>query len=276
MKKRTLKKISSIIFGLFLCIILLETALYLGGLLFISSQEKTNKITIQRENAYRILCLGDSTTAIGGKDSWPSQLEEVLNNKKLGKEFSVINKGIVLADSTTVLASLEDNLNKYKPKMVIIMIGINDAQKLRANKNPFKKIKSFLKKFRTYRLVELLQPHIIDKRVDYISSEEMYQSLTTKHNFNKIRGILVEKGIKLVMMQYPTRSVKPLNEAFESERGIIFIDNEEVFKNALKQDAYKDYFMDTFGSDFGHATPKGSRLIAENVANTLLKADAFS
>lgn len=277
MGRRTIKrKIGSIILGFFLCIILLEIGLYLGGILFVSSQESLNKITLQKKDAYRILCLGDSTTAIGGKESWPHQLEAVLNNRKLGKEFSVINKGGVLFDSTNILSGLEDNLKEYKPQMVIIMIGINDAKKIRENNNPFNKIKFFFKKLRTYRLIELLQPYLSNKQTDYISSEEIYQSPTIKPNFNKIKGVLDKKGIKLVMMQYPIRSVEPLKKVFESEESIIFVDNEDLFKDALKYNDYKEYFMDNFGGDFGHCTKKSNRMIAENIVDTILKERGFS
>jgi len=275
MKKTTTRIIYSIIFGVFICIILLEISLYLGGLLFVSSQESVNKITLQKKDAYRILCLGDSTTAIGGKDSWSSQLEEALNNRKLRKEFSVINKGVVLADSTSILSMLEGNLKEYNPRMIIIMAGINDAQKSRENNSSFNKVKSLLKRLRTYRLIELLQPYLSNKKIEYIPSEEIYQNPAVKSNFNRIKKVLDKQGIKLVMMQYPLRDVEPLKKVFDSEEGIIFVDNELIFQNAMEHKDYKEYFMDNFGGDFGHCTQKGNHMIAENIADTLLKEGIF-
>jgi hypothetical protein len=52
---------------------------------------------------------------------------------------------------------------------------------------------------------------------------------------------------------------------------IIFVDNKKVFKDAVKKDGYNTYFVDMFGGDFGHCTVKGNRLLAENIANTILK-----
>ena len=45
----------------------------------------------------------------------------------------------------------------------------------------------------------------------------------------------------------------------------------ETFKGVLKRHVYDDLFIDSFADDFGHATPFGNRVIAENVTQELLK-----
>ncbi len=72
-------------------------------------------------------------------------------------------------------------------------------------------------------------------------------------------------------MQYPVRNVEPLKQIFAQDEGVIFVDNESVFKEALKKVSYKEYFKDMFAGDFGHCTDKGNRLLAENIANTIFK-----
>jgi len=52
---------------------------------------------------------------------------------------------------------------------------------------------------------------------------------------------------------------------------MIFVDNEAVFKNALKDASFKDYFIDLFAGDFGHCTEKGNRLLAQNIASVLIQ-----
>lgn len=85
-KQLTLKqKVVLIIFGLFLCLIIIEIGMRLGGLILLSLQEQSNKISIRENGEYIIMCLGESTTARGGKDSWPFQLEEVLNGIDIKK-----------------------------------------------------------------------------------------------------------------------------------------------------------------------------------------------
>ncbi len=90
-------------------------------------------------------------------------------------------------------------------------------------------------------------------------------------NYRAIKKILDRRRVKLVCVQYPMRSLKPLEAIFQSETGILFVDNEKIFKDALRHAAYEAYFEDNFAGDFGHATKKGNRLLAENIASAILK-----
>jgi len=49
------------------------------------------------------------------------------------------------------------------------------------------------------------------------------------------------------------------------------VDNEQVFKNAVKKSSLQEYFVDMFGGDFGHCTDKGNKLLAENIANVVAR-----
>ncbi|HPT38723.1 MAG TPA: tetratricopeptide repeat protein [Candidatus Omnitrophota bacterium] len=94
---------------------------------------------------------------------------------------------------------------------------------------------------------------------------------TTVNNYRKLKEILDRRGVKLVCMQYPMRDVEPLKRIFKNDTGVIFVDNEKIFKEALRQSSYKEYFRDMFAGDFGHCTDKGNRLLATNIANVILK-----
>jgi len=102
------------------------------------------------------------------------------------------------------------------------------------------------------------------------ADREIYKPATVQ-NYHKVKGILDRYGIKYVCVQYPMRSIEPFKKIFTNENDIIFVDNEEVFKDALKGHSYKDYFSDLFGGNFGHCTPKGNRLLAANIAHAILK-----
>ena len=67
------------------------------------------------------------------------------------------------------------------------------------------------------------------------------------------------------------RNVGPLKRIFEKDNDVIFVDNERIFKEALRQGSYKEYFKDMFAGDFGHCTRKGNELLAQNIANVILK-----
>ncbi|MDD5080207.1 MAG: tetratricopeptide repeat protein [Candidatus Omnitrophica bacterium] len=91
-------------------------------------------------------------------------------------------------------------------------------------------------------------------------------------NYRKLKTVLDERGIVYVCMQYPLRSIEPLKEIFRGEAGdIIFVDNQKVFREALERRGYNEYFTDMVGGDFGHCTPKGNRLLAENIADVILE-----
>jgi len=96
-------------------------------------------------------------------------------------------------------------------------------------------------------------------------------SLMTLNNYHKLKKVLDKRGIKLVCVQYPMRSVELLKKILEPYKDIVFVDNEKLFKDALKQGSYDEYFADACYNDFGHGTPKGNRLLAENIANVILK-----
>ncbi len=404
MQKRPLReKIIVTILGLLLCLILLELGVRITGFVFFSLQEHRNRISIQQKRVYRIMCVGESTTAIGGIDSYPSQLEEVLNQRNIGVKFSVINKGVPSGNTMCIMAELEENLNTYNPDMVIAMMGINDG-------GDYRRAIYFSEVFRTYKLAKFLWFYVVNKNAAvrgndageniagvinnltqpknrketeemfkkvynstnpgfyyfcladeytrqekykeagecyekviesgfqkkimelepkncwvysalgkcykrqgrYKEAEEVYKKIAeirpdtgytelailykqqgenklaeeyfrkarkfkaeyynsiTRHNYQKLKEILALRGIKLVSVQYPTRSLEPLRKMLGPQEGIIFVDNEMVFKKALEQDGYSKYFEDACYSDFGHCTKKGNRLLAENIATVLL------
>jgi tetratricopeptide (TPR) repeat protein len=98
-----------------------------------------------------------------------------------------------------------------------------------------------------------------------------YYSPVTVGNYRKLKEILDKRKIKLICVQYPMRNLEPLKVIFEQDQGVIFVDNESIFKEALKKSSYKEYFKDMFAGDFGHCTDKGNRLLAQNIADSIFK-----
>ncbi|MDD5022377.1 MAG: hypothetical protein PHR82_09665, partial [Endomicrobiaceae bacterium] len=76
---------------------------------------------------------------------------------------------------------------------------------------------------------------------------------------------------KIIAMQYPVRSVKPLQNILKDFNNIIFVSNEKNFKERLKTTNCKMIFKDLFAGDFGHCTDLGNQMIADNLADTLVK-----
>ena len=485
---------------------LLEIILRTGGFLYSSAQERHNSDSLLKKGVYKIMCVGESTTAyFQVKEPYPLKLERILNKENIKRSFTVINKGIIAANTSDILSQLNENLDKYKPDMVIAMMGINDCGYL----VPQLKATSFWGQSRVYRLIKViylsamqklreywegdnkfdvagngmaniqkiyfeqhpprqqsdrkiesepceedgsvqkglqyqdqgayflaeeafkkaliqypecgsayfdlgrlyqawtkfdqaeeafrkglkinpndapayfglglalwelhkysdteasfkksieLDPHqsnvfimsgyfyrdtkndiataeksfqhAIDvgsgnymayrelaktyiRQRKYSQAEELFREFKARYpgndriyqdiiqlydyksregsvaddqkkaeglreacfwdvtakNYRRMKRVLDERGIKLVCVQYPVRNIKPLIEIFEDPTGIVFVDNEKVFKDALRASRFDEYFTDMMFEDFGHCTEKGNSLLAGNIARVIL------
>jgi tetratricopeptide (TPR) repeat protein len=473
-KNSGLKNFLFPIFIILLLLFVLEGTMRLGGWVLSAHQRQMNARLTKQKSEYRILCLGESTTARGGNDSWPEQLEEVLKEKNIN--VKVINGGIEGIVSDAITAKLKGDLDKYQPDLVIIMMGVNDWQ----GTVPFEQNSQtgailFFKDLRVFKLFRAMyfnlgwlfskvlpresamsrEPNIskalpgesamsedypkslsiqvitpldeyihsgntyceqqqyalaedllkkavqmepkngrancslmdcyklqekyeqvfalakeYSKYVDpdhydigvctslgdvyfslrqYPQAEQMYikaldlnpkyepaytglglcyavegkqresyalaqkiaqegvkndrllgfvaivynqngeqkkgqeyerkaekfratyYNPVTRHNYRFVADLLRQRGIRLICMQYPLRRLEPLIKMFASVEGITFLENREVFQAALEPGKYSEYFTDNFAGDFGHCTREGNRIIAQNVANLILR-----
>ena len=74
-----------------------------------------------------------------------------------------------------------------------------------------------------------------------------------------------EKFLNIVIWSLKNTGLKEIIPDFSK-----FLLN-KIFKDALRKASYREYFNDMFAGDFGHCTPKGNRLLAENIAKVILK-----
>lgn len=94
------------------------------------------------------------------------------------------------------------------------------------------------------------------------------------HDLEKIGGLLKEKGIKLLLMNYPPRAeglYLPENFSLIAGRlGAPLVDNHAAFTRALAEG--RELFN---GDPFGHCNAAGHALVAETAAAVLLRPDLF-
>lgn len=152
--KKILQNIGLVFLGIFLGLLALEVTMRIGGFAILYMQRNHGITGINGTNNVRVLTLGESTTADFqyGQNSWPAELETILNNKSTGKKFKVYNEGIPGITTNVLLANLEGNLDKYKPDIVIAMMGINDRGLFVENNDTFPTEGNFLKNLRIYKL----------------------------------------------------------------------------------------------------------------------------
>ncbi len=123
---RWLQRLLALLLGLALCLLAFELGLRALGAGFLWVQARQNQAAMASGEALRVICLGESTTAMGGASSFPSQLELALNQRDEGR-FEVLNLGIPGADTSVILQRLERDLELYEPHVVVAMMGANDV-----------------------------------------------------------------------------------------------------------------------------------------------------
>lgn len=230
------QKILLAFFGLFLTLILLEAGLRVGGFVFLSFQERSNRVPLDQNDLFRILCLGESTTALGGQNSYPRQLENVLNSTQKEIHFSVINKGIPSITTTQIVANLEKYLDEYKPHLVVVMMGINDGSALQNNPNGISRVQNpFLEKFQIFKLSKLLWLHVT-------------------HQEKKEKANPLEKIIKLVQTQV---NAHPSSEGLTKLAGLYgavndFGKEKELLLKALEYDPNNVEALGHLGTCYKH------------------------
>jgi lysophospholipase L1-like esterase len=156
------QRLALVVFGVLLAHLLLEGGLRLAGGLYLARQERGNRASLAREGAVRILCLGESTTQLGGAESFPRQLETILNQRRPARAFTVVNAGLSATTTDDIVARLERQLERYRPDLVVTMMGINDmpatseAEEVRS-----RGVVRWIERSRTYKLYRLLGQRVV-------------------------------------------------------------------------------------------------------------------
>ncbi len=228
MKNPTLiQKTFLTLLGMMLALVLLEAGLCLGGFVWTSIQQHRHRALISQRGTYRILCLGESTTA----GQYPPFLEEVLNQRKTGIKFNVIDKGIISTNTDVIVAQLESNLDAYHPDMVITMMGISDdGAHTPYETTPNSKFINFLKSCRTYKLARLFWFRLIIKPQTLGGSRPFSQQVVKKDAVEYKR--LVEQGNAY-------RGLRKFPEA------------EEAYGKAIEIDPKNDWAHVELGDNYG-------------------------
>ncbi len=158
--------------SLFVFLIFLELFFWIGSWLTQEKQLLTNLNGARQKNVCRILCIGESTTMLGGNDSYPSQMERILNQKSPSHKFEVINQGMAGVNTTTIAQQLPRWLQMYKPDIVVGMIGILDPtqSELSPKSDP---LPAFIKKIKLYQLLTKLDEKAASGIKEYIDREKL-------------------------------------------------------------------------------------------------------
>ncbi len=121
--------------SVFVFLLLCEVALRVSGVVYARYRQPGSHPASPsaKEGALNILCLGDSFTfGLGttAENSYPKQLERLLQEKNLSR-VQVINGGRLGFTSSLLLKNLQTDLKRYRPAVVIVLIGMNNYWNLK-------------------------------------------------------------------------------------------------------------------------------------------------
>ncbi|MBN3037896.1 MAG: SGNH/GDSL hydrolase family protein [Candidatus Omnitrophica bacterium] len=175
MAKKLFFRIGAVLFGCIILIAASETFLNVA-----SAIVKQDNIQLNEDlgdETYTIFCIGDSFTfgsGVGREYAYPAQLESMLKTNFPKKDIRVVNLGIPGANSTQILGTLVENVEKYSPRLIIIWAGVDNCWNLTDSNyflfNNVKNVHSFLKrldaiflKLRTYKLLKIAKMNLENK-----------------------------------------------------------------------------------------------------------------
>ena len=285
-----------VVFGLFIVFLLVEGLFRIGELLV----SETNRNNIRRQGAYRILCIGDSTTyGIGASDrdkySYPSQLQNILDANTVNHNFEVINLGSPAINSSQVLNRFENNIIDYKPDIVIMMIGINDPWNFEEsnilkyyNSSPtealYVRFELMLNQLKLYQFLKLVylsnkfkEPKVSafdnksrNKAIEffkYDQNREEALNIAIVNNITNLNHISEAHNVKIIFMKYHKdgwrRPASIIHHAY-SELNVSVVDNERLFIKA------KQMGLNVWGNDKWHPNDLGYLYMAKNIFNKLV------
>ncbi|MBL7130158.1 MAG: hypothetical protein ISS45_01930 [Candidatus Omnitrophica bacterium] len=167
MLKKVFFRIGAILFGLVILLLIVEISLNTASA--IVKNENIQRKAGFDEDAYTILCIGDSFTYGTGVDrtyTYPAQLERMLIDNYPNRSLRVVNLGIPGENSSQMLKALPENIKQHSPDLIIIWAGVDNCWNITdSNYFIFAEIKNFhyflkrldaiLLKLRTYKLLKI-------------------------------------------------------------------------------------------------------------------------
>ena len=121
------KKLAALLFGLVSALVLAELGMRTAGWLAYTLSGRGDEAG---SADVTILCHGDSNVFglwESPKESYPGQLEKLLNERSGGKRYKVVNLGVPGMGSRHLLSVIEADIARVQPDLVLVTVGANDS-----------------------------------------------------------------------------------------------------------------------------------------------------
>src|SRR5262245_20437115 len=102
---------AAIFLGICVAVVCTEISLQVASPLYQYWNGKNKIKSLYTKDEIRILCIGESTTAVGGDHSYPSTLERALKKEYPHKKISVINEGLPGTSTWHIAQAIQNKLN---------------------------------------------------------------------------------------------------------------------------------------------------------------------
>ncbi|MEI6437394.1 MAG: hypothetical protein WCO69_01435 [Candidatus Omnitrophota bacterium] len=156
-----------------LCFLLfLEMFLWIGSWITQGTQKINNTRQATASGTYKIICVGESNTLVGGKDSYPSQLQVILNEKLPGRRIDVVNQGMAGYSTARIAGDLPQWIRELRPDMVIAMVGIFDGEQTRRDQIKSSSPFGFMHHTKLYQLAVKMQQKAAASLQEYAQRQQ--------------------------------------------------------------------------------------------------------
>ena len=121
------KKLAGALLGILAALVLAELGMRTAGWISYSLSGRGDE---SGAADFTILCHGDSNVFglwEAAEESYPGQLERILNERSSETRFKVVNLGVPGMGSGHLLSVIEKELERIEPDLVLVTVGANDA-----------------------------------------------------------------------------------------------------------------------------------------------------
>jgi len=255
-------------------LLLLELVLQAGALVVSWSSSGAPVEHADSGEALRVMSLGDSNTFglyLDDRDmAYPKLLESVRRSSG-GTPVSVVNLGYPGRNTTAILAELAADLDRYRPDIVTLMVGINDfwipipeGMTGATQAAPSAPVRWLRRHSRVYKFGYMLMRRVSTPDISSPQADKTLEPVLRqlRANLGRIHERISAQGAELILVTYPYGSLQSVcNEVlreFASSSGLALADSAPAYAERCGDRHCADLLYDD-----NHPREAGHRLIAE-------------
>jgi lysophospholipase L1-like esterase len=279
-----------------------ELGMRLAGRIYLDRFYKS--LTCRNRSHIHIVCLGESSTAglwVSEEQSYPKQLEAQLQSHYENPRIHVLIPPHVGQNSSQMANRIDDYVERYHPRLVIAMVGVNNAWSLaESHIVPFieggapwwMRVRIGLDEIRLFRLVHtlyfLVARHTINghellgqpaKAVRAWAIEKQFArehaaafAALWRYDVTKLVEGSRRGGARFLLMTYhidPSYLTAHEYLSLSTELKVPLVRNDLPFAEMLRSGKLDEYLF----SDHWHPNERGYRIIADDAFQSIIKDD---